>query len=216
MTASTSTPSGELRKAIASGSFQPSPPGRAEAVVGEDLLEQQVERAAVDVALGDGGRVGAAERIELEREELDVRVHADRVEEPARDRAEESLQEFRVGQRLDALRIVGLDLGPERGVVRGVTELQAQLGDRAVDRGGIELEPGYDVGLAAGPVPALEALRRAPRDRPELGVVPREGRDDRGRAFRGARVAQRMLRIKASPNSLVFTSFAPSISRAKS
>ena len=43
--------------------------------------------------------------------------------------------DLRVGQCLDALRVFGLDLGPARGVVGRFAELQAQLGDRAVDRG---------------------------------------------------------------------------------
>ena len=102
------------------------------------------------------------------------------------------------------------------GVVRRVAEAPLHVGDGRVDGRRVELEPLDHVGLAAGPVAVLESLRGAAGDRPELGVVTREGRDDRGGAFRGARVAQRMLRIKASPNSLHFTSFAPSIRRAKS
>ena len=48
------------------------PPRRAEAEVGEQLLEQQLERAAVDVALGlDRAVLDAAERVEIERDELD-------------------------------------------------------------------------------------------------------------------------------------------------
>ncbi len=191
-------------------------PGGAEAVVGQELLEQEIERAAIGVAVRHDDRARAAERIDLEREELDFRVHADRVEEPPRDRAEESFQELRIGEYRDAPRIVGLDRRPQRGVQRGISEALLHLRDRLVDHGGVELEALDDVGLAAGPVAVLESFRGTPRDRAVFRVVAGERRDDRGRALGGARIAQRMLRIRASPNSLVFTSFAPSISRAKS
>ena len=100
--------------------------------------------------------------------------------------------------------------------MRRFPEALSHVRDRRIHRGRVEFESLDDVGLRPRPVAVLEAFRGAARDRAKLGVVTGECRDDRGGAIGGARVAQRMLRIKASPNSLHFTSVAPSMRRAKS
>ncbi len=74
------------------------PPRRAEPEVRKQFLEQQLDRTAIAVAVRADLRVDAAQRIDVEREELDRRIDADGVEQPPRDRVEEGLQEFRVGQ----------------------------------------------------------------------------------------------------------------------
>ncbi len=93
----------DVRSDVPDAAFEVAP-RRAEAVVGKQLLEQQVERPAVGVALGHRRRVRAAQRVELQGEELDVCVDADRAEQPPGDRAEEGLQELRVGHGLDMRR----------------------------------------------------------------------------------------------------------------
>ena len=62
--------------------------------------------------------------------------------------------------------------------------------DAAVDVLVVELDALDRVLLAAAPVAVLEALRRAPRDGAELGVVVREGVDQRLGAVRDQRVAR--------------------------
>ena len=138
----------DVRRDVADASLEVAP-GRAEAVVGKQLLEQQVERAAVGVALGHRRRARAAQRVELQGEELDVRIDADRAEQAPGDRAEESLQELRVGVGGDAARVVRLDLVPERGVERRLAEAPPDFRDGLVDHRRIELEPLDDVGLRA-------------------------------------------------------------------
>ncbi len=98
--------------------------------------------------------------------------------------------------------------------------------DGAIDALVVELDALDSIALTAPPVPRLEAQRRTARDGTELGVVIGEGLNERRGALVDECVAaagrgegghlHHRLRISASPNSLHFTSFAPSISRAKS
>ena len=200
---------------------------RAEAEVGEHFLEQQLERAAIAVDGGLDRRGDRAHRIQVERDELDRGVDADRAEGAARDGVEEGLVELQVRQLVDQLGKAALDAAPERALGRILAaEPLAHVRDGAIDALVVELDTLDRIALAAAPVALLEALRRAPRDGAKLGVVVGEGLNERRGALIDECVAaagggkcghlHHKLRISASPNSLHFTSFAPSIRRAKS
>ena len=111
--------------------------------------------------------------------------------------------------------------------IASLAEPLAHVRDGAIDALVVELDALDRIALAAAPVALLEARRRAARDGAELGVVVGEGLNERRGALFDECVAaaggatgcghlHHRLRISASPNSLHFTSFAPSIRRAKS
>ena len=155
---------------------------RAEAEVRQQFLDEQLQRPAIDVVLGLDVRGDAAERVEVEREEFDGRVDADRAERLARDRAEVRLLEFGVGQRVDDLGVAALDARPDRPLVDLVAEPAPHQLDAAVDVSRVKPDALDRIALAAAPVALLEALARALRDLAELGVVVREQVDQDLRA----------------------------------
>ena len=206
-------------------------PGRAEPEIGQQFFDEQVQRAPIGIGVADHLRGDAAQRIQVENEELDRGVDADRAEQPSGDRAEVGLEEFRVGQLGDLGGEALLDQPPERHVVDALAEPARQVVNGPVDAFRVEVEPLDDVALGAGPVEVLEALRRTPADRAEFPVVVGEFVDDDpgatlrqghlgcGRAFGSQGRCgglQPMFRIRTSPNSLHLTSVAPSMRRAKS
>jgi hypothetical protein len=163
---------------------------RAEAEVGQQLLGEELDVATVRVQLGLDVRLHAAERIEVERDELDGRVDTDRAEGLARDRAEERLRELVVGERVDDLVESPLDARPDRAFVHVLAEPVPHQLDAAGDVLVVELDALDRVLLAAAPVAFLESLRRAARDGPELGVVVAERVHEQLGAVRDQRFAR--------------------------
>ncbi len=154
----------------------------AEAEVGEQFLDQQLDGAAVDVDLGLDVRRDVRERVEVERHELDRRVDAHGAEGLPRDRAEERLREVVVRQRVDDLGEAALDARPDRALVHVLAEHAVHDLDRAVHVLRVQPDALDRVALAAAPVAFLEALSRPLRDRAELRVVVRERVDQSLRA----------------------------------
>ena len=162
---------------------------RAEAEIGQQLLGEQFDVAAVGVDLGLDVRAHVAERVEVQRDELDRRIDADRAEGLARDRAEERLDEFVVRQRIDDFVEPALDARPDGAFVHVLAQALAHELDAARDVLVVELDALHRIFLAATPVALLEALRRAPRDQAEFRVVVREGVDQQPGAVDDQRVA---------------------------
>ena len=133
--------------------------------------------------------VDVGERVEVERDEFDRGIDADRAESAPRDRAEEGLRELVVGQRIDDLGEAALDGRPDRALVDVVAEPVPHQLDRAVDVAVVEVDALDRVLLAAAPVAVLETLPGALGDGAELGVVVRERVDERLRALCDQRVA---------------------------
>ena len=105
-------------------------PRRMEADIAEQVLEQQIQRAVVEVHVGADRARDAGQRIEAGRNELDPGSHADRAEQLPRDGAEESLGELGVRQRLDQAGEAVPNLRPQVAVERPLAKLFAQLGNR--------------------------------------------------------------------------------------
>src|SRR5581483_5803840 len=101
-----------------------------------------------------------------------------RPEEPPADGAEEGLDEFRIGDALDAGSEVGADAHPEGAVFGLRAEQRPQLRDGMGDETVVELDALHRIALAALPVAGVEPHGRAPRNRPELRVVFGEGAGD--------------------------------------
>jgi hypothetical protein len=66
------------------------------------------------------------------------------------------------------------DRHPQGPILRAVGQPQPELSDRDVDPAIVQIDALDGVALAALPVTRFEALRRAPRDGAEVGVVAGE------------------------------------------
>src|SRR3972149_4266202 len=152
-------------------------PRRAEPEIGEQLLEQQLHRTPIDVTIRANLRIDAAQRIQVQGKELDRRVNPDRVEQPPGDRTEEGLQEFRVSEAADLLRVARSDGRPQRGVERARSEPLPQAGRDLADHAPVEVEGLSHTPLYPGPVATFEGLGGRALDGRIRGVVARECRN---------------------------------------
>ena len=100
-------------------------PRRAEAHIAEQILDEQRERAVIEVAVGADGRMEVREWIEVGGDEFDVGRDADDAEQLAADGAEEGLGELWVGERHDLRGELAADLAPQGAVGCLRTEREA-------------------------------------------------------------------------------------------
>ncbi len=107
------------------------------------------------------------ERRGVEMDELDAVVDADGVEDAARGRVEERLDELGVAARGGEPHEALLHSGPDAGVVDSRAEDPAEVLDGGVERPAVELEALERVPPAGVPVPPREPDRCAARDRGE-------------------------------------------------
>ncbi len=166
---------------------------RAEAEIRQQFFDQQFGRAAIHVDLGLDVRLDVGERIEIQRDEFDGLVHADRAEGPARDGTEKSLGKLAVRQRVDDFIEPPLDARPDRTLLGFVTEATNHQLDGAVHIPCVQFDALDRVFLAAAPIAFFEALAGPLRDCAKIGVVIGERVDQRLRAFGDQRVARNRL-----------------------
>ena len=162
-------------------------PGRAGRQPAEHFAKELTDGTPVHVPAQLGQFHAAELGLEI-RKELQLRIHAGDAKQPARDGAEERAREGLIGYVADPRIEVTADLPPKIAVACGAVLKGPHLLHGIAHVLLVELDALYGIALQGLPVAQVEAIRRAPGDSPERGVVPLEGcHDHRSRLVRFGR-----------------------------
>ena len=155
--------------------------GRGERVLRQDGPQELLGLPAVAVGHVERRAPVDVARLDVARDELRARVHADRAEDAPGDRVEERLRELGVGAVAEIALELGLHLLAQQSVGGRRTQHAAQLVHGPVDGARAELQPRQRIHLRAAPVARLEAQLGPPADVLELGLIGGERLPDGGR-----------------------------------
>ena len=166
-------------------------PRRVKADVTQHILEQQQQRAVIEIGVGADRGGDLAQRVEIRGDELDFGRDTDGAEQPARGGAEKGLGEFRIRQCFHQQRKLIADLCPQLPIERLLPQLQAQLRNGLADEPVVQLDTLDGIALTALPVAGIEAPGRAAGNDPKLRVVIRECCNDEVSAVCGWHASSR-------------------------